>query len=130
MVNSIVSLNENEVPGIPFPTLLLDDCAGTITSQGNNIISDVDTNHCTVNGTFAATYANLGPLQDNGGPTPTHALMSPSDAIDAGNTGGCADNLGATLTTDQRGFPRPQGLRCDIGAFEASDRLFGDGFES
>ncbi len=41
----------------------------------------------------------LGPLQDNGGPTPTMALLTNSPALDQGNSFG--------LTTDQRGAPRP-----------------------
>ena len=53
----------------------------------------------------------LGPLQDNGGPTFTHALLAGSPAIDAGNDG-------AAPATDQRGTSRPQGLFSDIGAFE------------
>ena len=130
LTNSIVSLNESELPGVPFPTILADDCAGAITSQGNTIISDVDPNHCVVSGAYAAIYANLGPLQDNGGPTFTHALGKPSAAIDTGSIAGCTDNTGAQLTIDQRGSPRPGGLRCDIGAFEVSDRVFRDGFES
>lgn len=61
---------------------------------------------------------NLGPLQDNGGPTFTHALLPGSPATDAG------DNDFAT-PTDQRGFGRVKdgngdGLAVvDIGAFEA-----------
>ena len=53
----------------------------------------------------------LGPLQDNGGPTFTHALLHGSPAIDA------STNAGAPAT-DQRGTPRPQGTTCDIGAYE------------
>jgi hypothetical protein len=66
----------------------------------------------------------LGPLQNNGGPTQTHALLARSPAIDAGNPSGCRDQFGAALTTDQRGFPRfvdgnnDGAVRCDIGAFE------------
>jgi hypothetical protein len=60
----------------------------------------------------------LGPLQLNGGPTPTHALLRRSIAIDAGPESGC-------LATDQRGVARPFGPRCDIGAFE-SDVVFPD----
>jgi Putative Ig domain len=61
----------------------------------------------------------LGPLANNGGPTQTHALVSSSPAINAGNLGGCMDSAGALLTTDQRGFPRPfNGKICDIGSYE------------
>ena len=58
----------------------------------------------------------LGPLQDNGGPTVTMALAPRSPAIDAipPGTNGC----GTTVTTDQRGVPRPQGSGCDMGAYE------------
>src|SRR5207248_2510224 len=55
------------------------------------------------------------PLQDNGGPTLTHALLTNSPAIDAGVTNDVPPS-------DQRGFPRPAlgkgGLRADIGAYE------------
>jgi len=63
-------------------------------------------------GTLAAPLDPLlGPLQNNGGPTFTHALLSGSPAIDAG------DNTGAP-TTDQRGFSRIVGGTIDIGAYE------------
>ena len=67
------------------------------------------------------TNPSLGPLQDNGGPTFTHALLEGSPAIDAGS---CTDVDGNTVHTDQRGMPRPQGANCDIGAFELSERLW------
>jgi hypothetical protein len=99
------------------------DCSGTINSNGFNLMGT--TMLCTVTG-GGVTVADplLGPLQDNGGPTQTHALLSGSPAIDGGNPGGCRDNLGALLTTDQRGFPRPADgnhdsvAACDIGAYE------------
>ena len=55
----------------------------------------------------------LAPLADNGGRTLTHALLSGSPAIDAGNNA-------QGLLYDQRGigFPRVRGTRADIGAFE------------
>jgi hypothetical protein len=55
----------------------------------------------------------LGPLQDNGGPTLTHALLSGSPAIDAGNNAYATD-------WDQRGpgYPRIVNGIIDIGAFE------------
>jgi hypothetical protein len=69
----------------------------------------------------------LGPLQDNGGATFTHALLPGSPAIDAGSNP-------AALDFDQRGsgFPRVAGASADIGAFEASgpdDTVFSDGFD-
>src|SRR5262249_5119416 len=55
----------------------------------------------------------LGPLQDNGGPTLTCALLPGSPAIDAGNNAYATD-------FDQRGpgYPRIVGGTIDIGAFE------------
>ena len=69
----------------------------------------------------------LGPLADNGGPTPTHALLPGSPAIDAGINPG-------DLATDQRGdgYVRVFGAAADIGAFEAQgavDEIFADGFD-
>ena len=52
----------------------------------------------------------LGPLQDNGGPTFTEALLPGSPAINAGQDG--------VTAFDQRGVRQPQGAHTDIGAFE------------
>jgi hypothetical protein len=70
---------------------------------------------------LVSAAAGLDPvLRDNGGPTPTHALLPGSIAIDRGNS------FGSGL--DQRGLPRPSdfpdvsnkegGDGADIGAFE------------
>src|SRR5262249_2494104 len=59
----------------------------------------------------------LGPLQDNGGPTLTHALLPGSPALDAIPEG--INGCGTDSTQDQRGVPRPQGTGGDIGAYEA-----------
>jgi CSLREA domain-containing protein len=64
-------------------------------------------------GDITNTDPLLGPLQDNGGSTPTQALLSNSPAIDQGTNSGCP-------ITDQRGLHRPQGSSCDIGAYESS----------
>jgi predicted outer membrane repeat protein len=56
----------------------------------------------------------LGVLTNNGGFTKTMAILPEfpgSSAIDAGDNASCPD-------TDQRGVKRPQGARCDIGAYE------------
>ncbi|NNC91919.1 MAG: hypothetical protein HKN80_05455, partial [Acidimicrobiia bacterium] len=59
----------------------------------------------------------LDPLADNGGFTATHAPLGASPVIDAGNPG--SPGLPPSCEpADQRGFPRPVGDTCDIGAFE------------
>jgi hypothetical protein len=95
------------------------DCFGLISSGGYNLDSD---GSCGLAGAGDQSGVNplLGPLQDNGGPTNTHALLVSSPAIDhiPIGTNGC----GTTITTDQRGVSRPQpsGGDCDIGAYEFS----------
>ena len=96
------------------------DCTFTdpIISSGFNLDSD-NTCGLTGPGDLPNTDPLLGPLDDNGGPTLTHALQTRSPAIDAG------DNI-VCPATDQRGIKRPQdGDRdgkalCDIGAYELS----------
>ncbi len=73
-----------------------------------------------VNGTNTENITGdpqLGPLQDNGGPTFTHALLPTSPALDAGDNAICA--AAPVSNVDQRGIVRPQGIICDIGAYEA-----------
>jgi hypothetical protein len=68
---------------------------------------------------------NLSPLGNQGGYTQTMAPNPGSPAIDT-VTSGCPPPA-----TDQRGYPRPEGPACDIGATEGpADLLFRDGFES
>lgn len=86
---------------------------GMIISAGNNLDSD-NSCHLTGAGDIPGGNAALGPLQDNGGPTWTHALLPGSAAIDQG---AC---LGGALATDQRGVIRPQGTTCDIGSYETT----------
>lgn len=102
------------------------DMYGTLTSGGYNLIGNASgvaitpANHTGDQIGVTAAKLNLGPLQDNGGTTQTHALLSGSFAIDKGNSSG--------LSTDQRGFTRPVDLPAilnagggdgsDIGAFE------------
>jgi len=60
----------------------------------------------------------VGPLQDNGGPTLTHALLAGSVALDSGDP----DTADAPAT-DQRGEARIQGGRIDIGSVEMAHVL-------
>jgi autotransporter-associated beta strand protein len=93
---------------------------GSFTSDGFNLSGDNGGGFLTNATDQINTDPLLGPLADNGGPTPTHALLPGSPAIDRGKSFG--------LTTDQRGEPRPfdfasitnavGGDGSDIGAFE------------
>src|SRR4029078_11506148 len=72
----------------------------------------------------AGTNPQLSPLQNNGGPTQTHALFPCSAAIDAGDNcvadvAHCGEAGLPQLTTDQRGFERQVKGTVDIGAFES-----------
>jgi hypothetical protein len=107
--NTIVANNGGGRP----PGFLQGDCAaGPLDAGSHNLDSD---GTCWGSGAAGITTATpgLGPLQDNGGPTPTHALLPGSPAIDTGSTVGCP-------STDQRAVTRPKNLVCDIGAFETS----------
>ena len=91
-----------------------------VSSNGYNMSSDGGCNFSN-SGDRNNTDPMLGPLQNNGGPTPTMALPPVSPAIDAGNPTGCKDTQGNLLKTDQRGYPRydPEDPRgCDMGAYE------------
>jgi parallel beta helix pectate lyase-like protein/PASTA domain-containing protein len=66
----------------------------------------------------------LDSLMDNGGPTPTMALLAGSPAIDAIPPG--VNGCGTTITTDQRDVSRPRILGCDVGAFELERPLNDD----
>lgn len=78
----------------------------------------------------AARFIGLQSLADNGGPTPTHALAANSPAIDAaGDCTALFDNLQLDVA-DQRGYSRPFGTACDMGAFEfRPDNIFQDRLE-
>ena len=97
------------------------DCSniGTLTSLGHNLSRDGSCSF-TATGDLENVDPKVGPLQDNGGPTFTHALLFGSPAIDSGDDSVVGRPL--FLTTDQRGagFPRLRGAHVDIGAYEAA----------
>jgi hypothetical protein len=88
---------------------------GTVTSLGYNLSSDDGGGFLTGPGDQVNTDPLLGPLQNNGGPTLTHALLAGSSAIDAGDPGFTPPPF-----YDQRGsgFQRVVNGRIDIGSFE------------
>jgi CSLREA domain-containing protein len=105
---------------------------GVFISQGHNLIGarDPDTSWqpTDLTGTPQAPLdPQLGPLQNNSGPTDTFALQPTSAALDAGDD--TVQNAPDSVTTDQRGLPRRLGARVDIGAYERDAPQSGPGFQ-
>jgi hypothetical protein len=114
LVNTIVAGNTAGLRGA--------DVFGSITTADHNLIGNGFGSSGLVNGVNGnivgglgnpVINAMLGPLQDNGGPTLTMALLADSPAI------GTADNALAPVT-DQRGVTRRDlsGETTDMGAYE------------
>jgi uncharacterized repeat protein (TIGR01451 family) len=117
------------------------DLSGTVSSLGHNLVGQSDGSSGfgapgDQAGTTAAPLdAKLGPLQNNGGPTQTQALLPGSPALDGGDNcvtdvAHCSDMNISQLTTDQRGLSRsvdgPDAdaiATVDIGAVEAQVSL-------
>jgi hypothetical protein len=93
---------------------------GTVTSDGYNVSSDDGGGYLNAPGDQINTDPLLGPLQDNGGPTLTRALLSGSPAIDAGDP-----NFVGPPDYDQRGpgYDRVRNGRIDVGSFEVQEPL-------
>ncbi len=99
------------------------DIMGMLTSQGYNLIQNTEDTTFAPNqqhGTdllrVALTTLGIDPLlRDNDGSTQTHALLPGSAAIDRIPPNDCHIK---DISTDQRGVGRPQGVACDIGAYE------------
>ena len=91
---------------------------GTITSAGYNLSNDDGGGYLNGPGDLINTDPLLGPLQDNGGPTQTHALLPGSPAVDAGDP-----SFAPPPWYDQRGanFYRLRNDRLDIGSFEVQN---------
>jgi hypothetical protein len=91
------------------------DCinGGNIGTNSHNLVQD---GTCTP---AVSGNPKLGPLQNNGGPTSTFALLQGSPAIDAGDDTVLGEPFG--LITDQRGAARQVFAHVDIGAYENAD---------
>lgn len=122
--NSIIGGNTDSSPP---PGVVSPDCQGVLTSQGYNLISNNTGCSGTVGsgdkvGSAASLIApGLAPLADNGGSSFTHALVASSPAHNAGSPAPPGGSGDACAATDQRGVPRPQGGRCEMGAFETAE---------
>jgi len=91
---------------------------GTVHSFGYNLSSDDGGGYLNGPGDQIDTDPLLGPLQNNGGPTFTHALLPGSPAINAGDP-----NFIGPPDYDQRGpgYDRVRGGRIDVGSFEVQN---------
>jgi hypothetical protein len=106
------------------------DSIGSVVETGSVVAAQGGQINCAGPGTFtdgghdlvfgdktcpgASADPKLGPLRDNGGPTPTMALLPGSGALDLVPPGM------SCLPADQRGVARPQAGRCDAGAYEVA----------
>lgn len=97
------------------------DCRGNITSGHNNLVGNPigGTYYpCTLQNKDTSDLTNISPMMGvlTGWP-PHHPLTSYSPAVNKGSNANCAAN-------DIRGVTRPQGPKCDMGAFERIDASF------
>jgi hypothetical protein len=98
------------------------DVLGSVLSWGYNLVGQTNGSSGWVAADLTGTSdapldPRLGPLQDNGGPTPTHALLPGSPAVHAGDPAveGTLDQRGS-----MRGLPGIFPIPADIGAFNAN----------
>ncbi len=114
MRNSLVA--GNKAPAGP-------DILGSLTSQGYNLIQNTQDTTFATNQAHGTDLLQVAPsalgidplLRDNNGSTQTHALLPGSVAINRIPLNDCRIK---DISTDQRGVRRPQGVACDIGAYE------------
>ncbi|NDJ36766.1 MAG: hypothetical protein GYB64_19100 [Chloroflexi bacterium] len=131
----ILNAQNTLVAGNTPTTAQCGDADGTYTSNGHNLIqsgsgcASVATD--VVSSQLITAILNTT-LADNGGPTPTHALVGGSDAIDQGSCAvpGDVDQRGEPRV-DLPGVPNGSGNGCDIGAYELTsiNLLVNGGFE-
>jgi CSLREA domain-containing protein len=102
-----VALGANLFTGVQPSSCQSESSPGQITDLGHNVRT------AKVDGSCPSTVGTntLGPLQDNGGPVPTLALVAGDAGVDEVPAAGCP-------STDARGAPRPFGAGCDAGAYE------------
>ncbi|MCA9963880.1 MAG: CSLREA domain-containing protein [Anaerolineales bacterium] len=136
IINSILSANEGVSGGGIYnnanQTTLFNsivagstsggDCltnGGTLSANAFNLDTDGSCDNATQK---TAVEIDLRPLADNGGASKTMAISANSAALDAGDAAVCAAAVGSPTfgagSGDQRGVARPQGLACDVGAYE------------
>jgi hypothetical protein len=112
LLNTILARNARSSP-FPFPVFGSPDCAGPVTSLGNNVVGDPTGCTITLQRSDLTGDPGLDAFTDDGTPGHGHfPLLPTSQAIDAGNDAVC-------LRTDQLGQRRIG--PCDIGAIRFLD---------
>lgn len=140
--STTVSLRNSILSSASSPNLSVSSESGAsavVASRGFNLASDAAAVFLNQASDQNSANAGLAPLGNNGGTTPTHALLMTSQALDRGN------NAGSGAIQDQRGnVPRTVDLPAanalggdgtDIGAYEAQttpqgNTVFANGFEN
>jgi CSLREA domain-containing protein len=127
MAGSSLNLGNTILAGNNAPTEPEISNFTSTTSAGNNFVGDSAGD--STNTFFPIAYQAsdirdqnpmLDVLQNNGGPSPTHALLTGSPAINTGDNAKAVNPFdNSPLTTDQRGYtPRNANGTVDIGGYE------------
>jgi hypothetical protein len=119
--NGTASLLTSVVAGNSASAGQRQDGMGGFNSLGHNLIGNTEDTSGWGSTDLLNVDPKLGPLQDNGGPTMTMALLPGSPAIDAGSNALDVDpTTGRPLLFDQRGagYVRIFNGTVDIGAYE------------
>jgi CSLREA domain-containing protein len=129
------------------PDCTQSDTASVVSLNYNMISRTRDCGITRLDGDYFGVGSSHGllPLDNNGGPTLTHALEAPTFALDGGNPAGCtwdhdldSDTDPVPVVGDQRGYSRPEDggigqALPDMGSFELNGELLNDiyanGFE-
>ena len=88
------------------------------TSNGYNFSDDATCGFTGTGDRQSAGDPMVGPLADNGGPTPTRLPLTGSPLLDFIPLAACQSDGAAGITTDQRSLVRPSGAGCEIGSVE------------
>src|SRR5437588_10332158 len=120
LAGGVVNLNNFQIGNTilnegPASANIYNNSSGVVRSLGYNLSSDDAFGILTGPGDQLNTDPRLGPLQNNGGHTLTHALLFGSPAVDAGNP-----NFAPPPFFDQPGpgFSPARNGRIDVGSFE------------
>jgi hypothetical protein len=94
------------------------DCSGGIVDAGYNVDDDGSCGLSSPQHSQSDVDPDLGPLENNRGPTDTQVPGLDSPVLDQIPLGTTGNGISLCPGTDQRGVARPQGSECDEGAVE------------